>query len=911
MPTTQSYRTLILSRHPRNHVTRPPDAMLICPGDIAARQLNASPLSLDEVAQKICESHGITIAPEHTTLRALTAALREFSTAQDPGGIARMMLSSVNMLYREGVDLADLVQRTTGRIHQVARAAHETRLRLRSDFLVSKSDAIAAATNLVRRPRSRTIIVYGFARLIAAEYRLLDTIAGPKSKIYLPHSPNSALFNDATRASEYLESRGWIVETAEDEARTVGQLAAEAFLGSAMPVKGLRARSCPTAEDEVRSTLREIKLAISQRIYGPEDVAIVARSESAYGDLVRETAWEYQLPVRTHYSISLLDTRLGQWLSGLLEVCEPAEFPFEATARLALHSLGANLKQNQWTDDEWSTARKDHTRGASAWNDRHLDIEVLNWPPEQKRTAWCAQLLKLLETLQIRNRSLYRPQDIAACEGLYNGLRELSVPLSGDTENLTRQEFAVQLRELMRVTAVPSDLSRAGIDVHTPLSLYGAEIKHLYVLGAAEGKLPMPVSDDALIDFHERILLHRNGLVELESAAGAARRETLSFYSLLLAARESITFSYTRIDGSVEVKSSPYLTRMGVSIEREELFTGIAAGTAELLHYQIGAHRDAPTLFVERARQARDVVQNRENGVHDSYTGQIDVPLDYLELVFSPAQINTFGQCSYRWYAQKLLGLADPEEAEDDLANNLKGILYHETLSRGLEACKDEPDIRLAMSARLEQDFDDAAAHMPALARLPGWKGRRPELLKQLQSAIDSPKFLLEGSQVIYTERSFEGEWHGLRVRGRLDRLDKWNGNPIVIDYKTSGSRPKGAKDEDGGLKLDVQLPIYMSAGCQSLAHGRIASGGYYLSLTTGEHLGEYGMGFSKAQKSPDVAALAALADLVKVRLNSGSYPVDPDIDQKACEYCELDLICRRGPHLTRLAQGIGQEDEG
>ena len=62
-------------------------------------------------------------------------------------------------------------------------------------------------------------------------------------------------------------------------------------------------------------------------------MALVARTESSYGEWVREIAWEYELPVVTHYSVTLLETRAGQWLSALLEVCENADYPFEATAR--------------------------------------------------------------------------------------------------------------------------------------------------------------------------------------------------------------------------------------------------------------------------------------------------------------------------------------------------------------------------------------------------------------------------------------------------------------------------------------------------------------------------------------------------------------------------------------------------
>src|SRR5436305_1422903 len=114
------------------------------------------------------------------------------------------------------------------------------------------------------------------------------------------------------------------------------------------------------------------------------------------------------------------------------------------------------------------------------------------------------------------------------------GLGGLAGP--GDGE-LSVVAFAEELREALGVLTVPAHPGRGGVELHTPLSLYGARVPHIFVLGAAEGALPAPVREDPVLDFREREQLAAAG-ARLETAAGAASRETLPFWALLHAEPE-------------------------------------------------------------------------------------------------------------------------------------------------------------------------------------------------------------------------------------------------------------------------------------------------------------------------------------------------------------------------------------
>ena len=99
--------------------------------------------------------------------------------------------------------------------------------------------------------------------------------------------------------------------------------------------------------------------------------------------------------------------------------------------------------------------------------------------------------------------------------------------------------------------------------LHTPLSLYGASYRYVFTLGLTEGGFPPSVADDPALDFHERKSLRERG-IRLELAAERARREQLSFWTLLQVPQERLVLSYPRLAGGREALPSPYFGLVGV-----------------------------------------------------------------------------------------------------------------------------------------------------------------------------------------------------------------------------------------------------------------------------------------------------------------------------------------------------------
>jgi RecB family exonuclease len=231
------------------------------------------------------------------------------------------------------------------------------------------------------------------------------------------------------------------------------------------------------------------------------------------------------------------------------------------------------------------------------------------------------------------------------------------------------------------------------------------------------------------------------------------------------------------------------------------------------------------------------------------------------------------------------LKIAELEEAEEELSALLRGNLYHRSLELALSGVTDLTQITANLEAaflRAERD-----SQLPILS---AWEARRSEHLQILNRVCNQPDFYQEGTQVLQLETEFSGEWYGLQVTGRIDRIDRTPEGLVLWDYKTSSQAPPGIKDEAGKANIDIQMPLYIDiAG--TLFPGETVHDAYYYSVTKGEKI---------RKKKQDAETLQAAAEKIKTYLQQGYYPVEPDVDQNACRYCAYDLVCRKGSRQSR-----------
>jgi hypothetical protein len=864
-------RTLYLTPCPFQDASKWVDRDVFTPNPRAARALGVPSRSLESLARHVLSGGGLAVAPALTAHRLLRRAVQEALCSPDAEGTARVVAGSVRELLRAGVDEKQLSRLTSARGKPLAQVTDAYRTLLRQLRLVDAAEALWEAARL--EPERQSVLVYGYARLGAGECAFLDAVAGDGSELLLPYASHP-LFVDTEETAQLLQTRGWRVDTCARRPVTIGEELALGLLQDPASPPEAQAHVYPHLEAEVRGTLSQIKALLADGT-APDEIALVARDDSSYGPPVLAVAWEYGVPIRALYAIPLAETRIGTWVKLLLDSIQES-FPFETTARLLSHPFGPGL-----TDPQWSESRRRHPSGMEAWQQAGIDLSALAWPHRSTRGDYARRFHCIADSAALRQRAGSWAREVIAFHTLQEGMAEFSQP---HDEPIAREEFVSELLGALSLLTVLAHPGRGGVELHTPLSLFGARYRHVFVLGAAEGVLPASVRDDMVIDFHERRGLAQQG-VRLEGAAESARRETLSFWMLLQSATKTITLSYPRLMETRELLPSPYLGRLSLTPSAPPGLPVASPEEARSIALRRNGWED---LVLPYARHAWAVERRREGSdPHDEYDGVVSLPLDLRDRVFSASQLTALGQCPFKWFAGYVLRLAEPEEAEDDLGPGLKGQLCHRALKRGMSG--GARNARQALLDRLEEAFLEAEQDLE-IPPLPAWEARRAELLSQLRLAVEAPEFVSDGAEVLALEREFQTRWSGLQIRGVIDRVDRTPEGLLLVDYKTGSQPPPGVKNAEGKARLDIQLPLYQQAAAPALFPGEPVLGAHYFSLAKGV-----------AMKAPvDEAVLEDLVTQVKQRLAAGNYPVAPDVDQQACAYCPFDLVCRRGPRLRR-----------
>ncbi len=850
---------------------------VITPSKAIASYLKVPHCSLESLTQNIVRRRGIGIASVLLSRRLLQNAVREVVETKDIEGTARAFLATVKDVLCSGIDLTKLQQNSDWRIQQLGKLASAYQNQLRQRNRLDAAELYwQGAQQIVYQ---KTYLFYGYFTPGKDEVTLINAIAADNSVLVLPIDN---LYPQNQQVLNWLQSQGWeLTSSQSQDTAKINHRLQQCFKQKSPLPTGVSLNVFPSLEAEVRGVLTQVKALQAQEIPA-QDIVLITK-EQLYGEILIDVAWEYNLPVQVAYEISLEQTRLGAWLKLLLEVIRD-NFPFEATAKLLSHPLAKYMSAEMW-----SLARQTHPQGFTAWQQLGVDLSLLNFDQNYRREVWINHLLDILSTWDILENAKSWAREVVAYYRLQEGLKELTKP---EAQQLSKQAFINEINEILALLTIPVQPGRGGIELHCPTSLLGTNYPYVFVLGTVEGILPAAIAEDSILDFHHRKQLAQQGL-NIQTAVDLAQKETFDFYCLLNIPTHSITFSYPElIDRNLTIPS-PYLSRLG--LKPSPLKNNLPVASLELARQlylrqpHLLATETSSLLLIPEITKAWQVEVRRESAIApDQYDGVIGISIDPQSKIFSASQLTQLGQCPFKWFSARLLRLKELTEAESDLSAAVRGNLYHRCLELSLAEIKTANDLAKFNQEQLAQAFATAEQELK-LTKLPGWKAQRQEHLNLLRLNLTTAEFFPIDRELIARETKFGMQWYGLRVQGQVDRIDRTPAGLSVIDYKTSGATPAGVKDATGKASLDIQLAIYQDAIAKIYPNEAIQAA--YYSLTQQKIM---------SHRQKDAAELAAFAEKVKFHLEQGYYPVAPDLDRKACKYCDYDLVCRQGDRIRR-----------
>ena len=241
---------------------------------------------------------------------------------------------------------------------------------------------------------------------------------------------------------------------------------------------------------------------------------------------------------------------------------------------------------------------------------------------------------------------------------------------------------------------------------------------------------------------------------------------------------------------------------------------------------------------------------------------------------------NSLVACPYQFYARHILRLNELDEVHEGIEKRDYGERVHDILRRFHERypfVSEQPidELEAALRQISEQVFADLLKQdFAASAWLARWFKSLPAYL-DWQLANEA-----QGWRYAEAERAFDWELEGVRLRGRIDRLDVREDEKRVLDYKTQSDQVLRNKLLEPGE--DVQLACY--------AYAHEAADAAFVSIENGK--------VKLVEPKHDVPQLAQLnaERLVQVMgsIRGGAGLPANGIDQ-ACIYCEMRGVCRKG----------------
>jgi hypothetical protein len=586
-------------------------------------------------------------------------------------------------------------------------------------------------------------------------------------------------------------------------------------------------------DQEVAWVLAEILARLHARELTMMDIAIYLPGDPSYQRALRHYSHAYQLPVSFQEQRQASFTTLGRHILELIEFLDLGHVVGSAYRSRLLAPLLASFSTISGAVGPWGNFVE--------WLVLVVN-QMLQDPGLSSQVSNFDQTLLVELSLQLQRLKQTRDGEVS-CEDFLLSVRTLLQTI--DLEDLSHNE---------------------GVAVASS----GQPIGHhrlVFVLGAVDGYFPLALSDNPAFPLSVRDRV--NGL---PTTAELVQRQRASALGILQSASQELVLAAPQRIDTNRTLPSLLLAELGLRPRP-------APPRYAVLSMERSTLENISTETNDRLTQAVSIERQRISGSGLSAYGGLVGSITPGPL--SATQLEDLGQCPFRWFVKHRLKVKPPDEETNDPDPRILGQLVH-TLLEHLTQEADSPKTREILEEEL-----DRLAPLSLTNFTPNWPAIRSEVAKQLEALANNPEFTPNESR-IQVELELHGEWYGMPVQGRLDRLDEVGSKVFqIIDYKYSKSAPTGIQDADRRLKIDVQLSVYTKLVEQQL--GQVI-GAKYCLVKQGTFV--KAPGISKGEEPTKNAAARML-----LSLGDGYLPVAPDAERQACKFCDFAQTCRIASH--------------
>jgi ATP-dependent helicase/nuclease subunit B len=244
--------------------------------------------------------------------------------------------------------------------------------------------------------------------------------------------------------------------------------------------------------------------------------------------------------------------------------------------------------------------------------------------------------------------------------------------------------------------------------------------------------------------------------------------------------------------------------------------------------------------------------------------------IDLTAITWSATSFKTYLQCKRKFYLQNILKIKEHTISLKPKAYELGDIIHSILEDYYKDFTKDD-------FSKIEELFNKYKSSNPFLILdLEIWK-------KKLYDFYLYDKDRLKNRKIIALEKNFECEFEGIKIRGVIDRIDKYEDIYEVIDYKTSSSLSVDTL-KNYEKTNDFQLEFYYLAMNELYKTDKIEA--YYYDLNNTTFLSETALD----------KKLELLCEKFKElkEISNSEISFSKCEDKSNCAYCAYSIICDR-----------------
>lgn len=259
-----------------------------------------------------------------------------------------------------------------------------------------------------------------------------------------------------------------------------------------------------------------------------------------------------------------------------------------------------------------------------------------------------------------------------------------------------------------------------------------------------------------------------------------------------------------------------------------------------------------------------------DNHKINHFDEEIITKIDLMAITWSATSFKTYLQCKRKFYLQNILKIKEHTISLKPKAYELGDIIHSILEDYYKDFTKDD-------FSKIEELFNKYKSSNPFLILdLEIWK-------KKLYDFYLYDKERLKNRKIIALEKNFECEFEGIKIRGVIDRIDKYEDIYEVIDYKTSSSLSVDTL-KNYEKTNDFQLEFYYLAMNELYKTDKIEA--YYYDLNNTVLLSETALD----------KKLELLCEKFKElkEISNSEISFSKCEDKSNCNYCAYSIICDR-----------------